>query len=232
MIEGALRARKVSAIQAANAAGINREAIRSVIRGRSPTYSRLVEICNAVGLKLIIRAGGASEHDQHGTVSPSGRAASLHGKLSELSTTRRLRVRIASENGSWKTHIDNGDAAAPEGLADPQAFYVVADDESLAPAGIRKGDHVLVSPNGQIGRDTLIWLQRSDGRESLRWLAHWWAGGFETLYWTSTSTENNRPELHAEQVRLAETARQGTVVAVYGGRPSTRRPAMQRVRWP
>ena len=231
LIEQALSNRKMSAIQAANAAGLNREAIRSVLRGRSPTYGRLVELCDAVGLDLIIRYRGSQKDEgPKGAAAPA--PATDQDTLDSFTTTQQLSVRAATEHGTWKAHIDYGEAPAPLGLLDPQAFYVIADDESLAPTGIRKGDHVLVSPNARITRDTRIWLRRTDGRESLRWLAHWWAAGFETLYWGPGSSDGNRPDLNAEQMRPADISRQGAILAAYGGEPSAKRPPVQRGAWP
>ena len=212
LIEQALNARKVSAIQAANAAGLNRDAVRSVLRGRSPGYGHLVEVCDAVGLDLIIRLPASHDDEQRPRRASTAGPTREHDTLGGFTATQLVSVRIAQEHGAWNTHISGGKAAAPRGLMDPHAFYVIAHDESLAPTGIHKGDHVLVSPNGRITRDTRIWLRRTDGRESLRWLAHWWAGGFETLQWTPPSGDENRPALNAEQVRLADITRLGAIV--------------------
>ncbi len=45
---------KSSAIREANAAGLKRDAIRSVLRGRVPSVDRAAEICDALGLEFYI----------------------------------------------------------------------------------------------------------------------------------------------------------------------------------
>ena len=52
LVEKRLAARGQSAIVAAREAGLNRDAIRSVLRGRSPSIERVAEICDALGLEM------------------------------------------------------------------------------------------------------------------------------------------------------------------------------------
>ncbi len=54
IIETHLRLTKVSPITAARRAGLNRDAIRSVLRGRSPSVDRAQQICSALGLEFYV----------------------------------------------------------------------------------------------------------------------------------------------------------------------------------
>lgn len=54
LVRDRLREMSVSAISAAQRAGLNRDAIRSVLRGRSPSVDRAAEICRALGLEFYV----------------------------------------------------------------------------------------------------------------------------------------------------------------------------------
>lgn len=54
IVEKQLTRRGTSAIRAALGAGLTRDAIRSVLRGRSPSVDRAAEICEALGLEFYI----------------------------------------------------------------------------------------------------------------------------------------------------------------------------------
>ena len=77
LIEQALRARGVSAIRAARSAGLSREAIRSVLRGRSPSFERAAEICRALDLEFHI--GARREATKSGEAPPEGERYSVSG---------------------------------------------------------------------------------------------------------------------------------------------------------
>ncbi|MYE82126.1 MAG: LexA family transcriptional regulator [Gammaproteobacteria bacterium] len=52
-----------SALRTAREAGLPANAIRYVLEGREPRLGRLIEICNALGLKLYVQRTGASADD-------------------------------------------------------------------------------------------------------------------------------------------------------------------------
>ena len=54
IVQDALDQRAVSPISAALAAGMNRDTIRSVLRGRVPSVERAAEICEALGLEFYV----------------------------------------------------------------------------------------------------------------------------------------------------------------------------------
>ena len=54
IIERELERKKVSPIRTALNAGLNRDAIRSVLRNRIPSVDRAAEICAALGLKFYV----------------------------------------------------------------------------------------------------------------------------------------------------------------------------------
>ena len=54
MVRQRLEAMDTSAITAAEAAGLPRDAIRYVLRGHAPSLDRAAEICEALGMELVI----------------------------------------------------------------------------------------------------------------------------------------------------------------------------------
>ncbi len=79
LIAARLEMRGESAIVAAQRAGLQRDAIRSVLRGHLPTLPRAAEICAALGLELSI--GSAPEAAAEDAAGPLRQAAAVLGRL-------------------------------------------------------------------------------------------------------------------------------------------------------
>ena len=113
LIEQALRARGVSAIRAARSAGLSREAIRSVLRGRSPSFERAAEICRALDLEFHI--GARREATKSGEAPPEGERSENMGPpavpLTRFSSSLQLPVR------EWKHYSREERASAREAPA-------------------------------------------------------------------------------------------------------------------
>ncbi len=236
LIEQALRARGVSAIRAARSAGLSREAIRSVLRGRSPSFERAAEICQALDIEFYIGARG--EATKSGEAPPEGERAEDAGPpavpLTRFSSSLQLPVR------EWKHYSreehasparDAGSAPAPVGLPDAQAFYVCALTQAMIPAGIWSGDYLLISPCAKLETRQRIWLRNRNGEEAIRWLVRLPPTCYEVVGWERPD-ENGHQKMVAEQWMRAEVVDRGRVLAVYRGRPSVERPPFLTPDWP
>ena len=140
LIQNRLKVLNTSAIRAARSSGLSRDAIRAVIRGRSPSYKRTREICLALGLHFDItipdtgskaRASREITADGPETAIPDALA------LTRFRAGSALNVRHLERSGT-RTAVSGPreSAPAPIDLTDPHAFYAVASDDSLRPANI------------------------------------------------------------------------------------------------
>ena len=123
LIERTLRAQGMSAITAALAAGLKRDTIRSVLRGRSPSLGRVVAICEALGLELRIGRPGEA----------------LQQELEHL--TGHARIVPAGRVQPWTTccRFGNGESRAAGGRRD----RVSTNREGSCPGGFRRFGRVL-----------------------------------------------------------------------------------------
>ena len=237
LIDRVLGGQGVSAIAAARAAGLNRDAIRSVQRGRSPSLGRVAEICNALGLELYIgpaRNEEVSGEDVVGAQVEAGLdALPTPPPLRSFSSSVELPVRDwanCSSEGHLSQMDDPDRAPAPVGLADPQAFYARAPGHSMIPAGIWFGDYCLVSPCAQLGQGQRVWLRNRQGHEAIKWLTQLKATTYRMFAW-SPPDGNGRQALIVERWTREDIVDRGVVLAVYRGRPAVGRPPFRVPDW-
>ena len=237
LIQNRLKVLNTSAIRAARSSGLSRDAIRAVIRGRSPSYKRTREICLALGLHFDITipdTGSKPRGSREITADGPETAISDALALTRFRARSDLNVRrlVPSETRT-PAHGPRDAAPAPIGLTDPHAFYAVAGDGGLRPANIEPGDYVLVLPNDRIQPRDRVWVRDlTRETETLRWLVNWWDDGFEIVRWdTSKPGTPERPRMLAEQLprKTTEVAR---IAAVYRGRPSVERGPLKTADWP
>ena len=86
-VEAALAVKGVRPVAAATRAGLNRDAIRSVLRGRKPSIGRAEAICRALGFRTVL-----------GEAEPAERPKTAKLPLDNRSR-RTLRVRTLSSRG-------------------------------------------------------------------------------------------------------------------------------------
>ena len=226
-----------SAIRAANSSGLSRDAIRAVIRGRSPSYERTREICQALGFHFEIRVPDTRRKppsSQQVTTDGPGATIPNAVALTRFRAGSALNVRHLKPSGTRTPGGKPTDGApAPIDLTDPHGFYAVAGDDSLRPANIEPGDYVLVLPNDQIRPRDRVWVRDLTSKtEKLRWLVNWWDDGFEVVRWEASKPgTEERPRMLAEQLprKTTEVAR---ITAVYRGRPSVERGPLKTADWP
>ena len=141
LVERTLKQQGVSAIRAARSAGLNRDAIRSVLRGRSPSLERTLAICTALGLDFHIGGGNAA------TAVPNVSDGATRPGAAGFTSGSQLEVVVP---GRTNPRSPPARAPAPKDLRDAHAFYAVAADSGLAPAGVLVGDYCLVSPLAEL----------------------------------------------------------------------------------
>lgn len=235
LIEKALRARGVSAIRAARSAGISRDAIRSVLRGRSPSFDRVAEICEVLGLDFRIGlpadAGGSDTAGPEDQSSEDAQPPPV--PLTRFSSGVMLPIRDweqASPEGRPSSTHDTGSAPAPVDLPDPYAFYLRPRDYSMVPAGIWSGDYCLISPYAKVKTNQLAWFRNRNGQETIRWLFQLAPTCYELLGWGPPDGDGHQ-KLVAEQWMCTDVVDRGVVLAVYRNVPSVDRPPFRVPDW-
>ena len=251
LIEKALRARGVSAIRAARSANLNRDAIRAVLRGRSPSFERVAEICEALDLDFHIglRRNSprsdkelAEEPDKQAPedsdqelpeeqVAPEAELPPV--PLTRFTSRMLLPVRefvTCSPQGHLSQARDADPAPAPVDLPDSHAFYVRIPGHSMVPAGIWSGDLCLVSPCAGLETHQRAWFRDREGQETIKWLVRLPRSGYELIGWKPPDEEGHQTMV-AEQWMRADVVDRGAVLAVYRGRPSVERPPFRAADW-
>lgn len=227
---------RLSQHRAAVDGGLPQDAIRSVLNGHSPSFQRLEQICDALDLELYVGPPRDPERpDFDARKIPirddkQTRAASLTRFNADVQLPVR-KWKDCSPEGFLTTPDESERAPAPEGLADPQAFYTYSVTYSMAPACVWSGDHCLVSPCAQLRAVRLIWLRHQDGREAIRLLIRITADAYEVLAWGKPD-ENGRQEMMAETWKRQQVAERGMLLAIYrGGTPSAKNPPFRVPDW-
>ncbi len=248
LIEQALRARGVSAIRAARSANLNRDAIRAVLRGRSPSFERVAEICEALGMDFHIGLRPETvrsdkglaeepdnqvpeEADQELPNAPDAEIPPV--PLTRFTSRMRLPVRdlvACSPQGHPSQAHDADRAPAPVDLPDSHAFYLRMPGHSMVPAGIWPGDFCLVSPCARLETRQRVWLRNREDQETIRWLVRLPHRCYELVGWNPPDKEGHQTMV-AEQWMRADVVDRGVVLAVYRGRPSVERPPFRAADW-
>ena len=251
LIEKVLRARGVSAIRAARSANLNRDAIRSVLRGRSPSFERTAQICDALGLELHIGLprdviGSDEGFPEHpGRDRPDSTDAERPEEpisaddepppvpLTRFTSQMLLPVRdfdTCSSRGHLSQAREAEPAPAPVDLPDSHASYVRVPGDSMVPAGIWPGDYCLVSPSAKLATNQRVWLRNRDGQETIKWLVRLPRSCYELVSWQPPG-EDGHQMMVAEQWMREEVVDRGVILAVYRGRPSVERPPFRAADW-
>ena len=235
LIEQTLRARGVSAIRAARSAGISRDAIRAVLRGRSPSFERAAEICRALNLDFHI--GPPVDASTPGTTPPetqiSEDAEPPAVPLTRFSSSRELPIREwkrCSPEGHLSQAGDSRSAPAPVDLPDSHAFYARAQGHAMVPAGIWPGDYCLISPCAKLEAHQRAWFRQRDELETIKWLVRLPSTCYELVGWEPPG-EDGHQKMVAEQWMRADVVDRGVVLAVYRGRPSVERAPFRAPDW-
>ena len=237
LIEQRLRAKGVSPIRAARSAGLSRDAIRAVLRGRSPSFERAAEICRALNLDFHIGPAPSGDARTPGGAPPETQTSEDTEPpavpLTRFSSRRELPVRDwerCSPAGHLSQAGDGGSAPAPLDLPDSHAFYARARGHAMVPAGIWPGDYCLISPCAKLEVHQRAWFRQQDGRETLKWLIRLPSTGYELVSWEPPD-EDGLQRMVAEQWMRADVVDRGVVLAVYRGRPSVERPPFRAPDW-
>ena len=235
LIDETLRARGVSAIRAARSAGLSRDAIRAVLKGRSPSFERAADICRALDIEFHIgppvdagKLDGALPETQI-----SEDAEPPAAPLTRFGSSRKLPVRDwerCSPEGHLSQASDTSSAPAPLDLPDSHAFYARALGHAMIPAGIWPGDYCLISPCAKLEAHQRVWFRQGDELETIKWLIRLPPSCYELVGWEPPD-EDGHQKMVAEQWMRADVVDRGVVLAVYRGRPSVERAPFRAPDW-
>ena len=231
MVETELAARRVSPLRAAQGAGLNRDALRSVLRGRAPSIERAADVCKALGWALSIE----------GPRDPQQQAADNHARAyicppTDFTQDVELSVRkwtAAPGERFWSTHTESGKAPAPVGFTDPAAFYARTHADTLTPLHIWRNDFCLVSPSAPIEAPQRVWLQDGKGRQTILCLIRMTDETYQLVGWRPPKPEpGSAQEMFAVHLKRKEIVDRGAVVAVYRTTPSLSTNTHRAPYWP
>ena len=207
------------------------DTIRNLRRGAAPRADTLEALCRVLGLTLRIAPG---EDESPTTAQEAARQADderalAPRPLTRFSDTWTLPVR------QWADDSPDGQAmpeepkraAAPEDLADPQAFYVLMRGKSMLRSGICPSDYCLVSPCERLEVGRPVWFRSRDGAQTIKWLLRITAEAYDLGAWKPhDDLGHDKPFM--ESWSSADVAERGVVLAVYSRRPSADKPAVWR----
>ena len=235
MVEKELAVRDVSPVRAARGAGLNRDALRSVLRGRAPSIERAAEVCRALGWALRIEAPRDQQHDR--AHNPDDHRAYIC-LPTDFTEDRKLSVRKwtpAPRERFWSTQTESepGKAPAPVGCSDPAAFYAISHRHTLAPVNIEYNDVCLVSPSAPIEAPQRVWLRDGKGRHTILCLIRMTDDTYQLVGWEPPKPKpSSVQEMFAVHLKRNEIVDRGAVVDVYGSTPSLSTNTRRAPYWP
>ena len=235
VVENELAARRVSPVRAARRAGLNRDALRSVLRGRAPSIERAADVCRALGWALRIEARRDQQHD--GAHNPDYARAYICPPT-DFTEDRKLSVREstpAPRERFWstETEAESATAPAPVGLSDPAAFYAGIRSDTLTPLNIWRTDVCLVSPSAPIEAPQRVWLQDDQGRQTILCLIRMTDETYQLVGWGPPKPKpSSVQEMFAVHLKRNEIVDRGAVVAVYRTTPSLSTNTHRAPYWP
>ena len=224
VVENALKGQGKSARRASLDATGSSELVRMMRRGHVPSVERMRALANALGLEFYIgppRSRSGSEH-AGSQIDETSRPLGL--ALDRFTEERNLPVREWRPDGPGGPTRATGGAPAPDGLTDPAAFYVRANNSAdMGRDDIWVGDHCLVCPEVAPAVGRRLWLRNRDGREILRRLVAVDADeyGLRACGPAPGGMPAGPPPFFVHRWRRAEVTATGTILAVYTDAPSS-----------
>ena len=169
MVKSSLALRGESAITAANRAGLNRDAIRGVLRGASPSIDRAADIANALDFEFYIGPPRTPDNLNESPVHSEKHSTILTFSDVELPVNGRAACGLDAQKHRRHREKAEDDLPEPVGLTDDaDAFYVVADGSSMVPEGIHPGDYCVVSPNTPLAVGQRLWMEDANGARRIK----------------------------------------------------------------
>lgn len=163
-VECALKDRQISARRASIDVVGHDGLIRDIRAGRVPSVDRLEALFDYLGLEFYF---GPLRQLQ----APSANLTFPSGHSPTFSKTKTIPLRgfaSCSVQGWGKPQPAEVEVAMPEGLTDPDAFYVRAHGQSMIPEGITAGALCLVSPNTEPQENDRVWIKEHGGNTSIK----------------------------------------------------------------
>ena len=201
---------------AATAAGLPRDAIRSVLVGHDPRLSRVGEVVDALGLEFYIgppRSDASAETLTLPAVPPEKRFKTFSPKI-DLPVQGWAKCSIQGMLEGEEHHLEK---PMPEGLDDGKAFYARAMGLSMRPEGIDPGDYCLVSPAASWNPGARVWFKDHQGRSAIKRLVRESGDSWILRGWLPP--EGGRQASFDDQRTNAGIKEKGVVLAVWRGEP-------------
>lgn len=183
------------------------DTIRNVLRSKSktgPHFSTAQQIAQALGLEFYVGPMRDLTHvsEREAEWSFSGTATLPHVGFAKCGIDGWAEV----------TEVATP-LPAPEGLDDPDAFYVTAKGQSMLPEGIRDGWLCLVSPATPIRDGDRVWIRDRQGKQALKRLVRRTETSLVLLGWQPIY--NRRQDSFTDERFLSGLDRVHPIVAVF-----------------
>ena len=220
-----LEAKNASPITTALQAGLNRDAIRSVLRGRVPSIERAFEICSALDLEFYIGPPRSAAGADKAAFSP------IIGKIRQpesFAATHTLPVigwASCSIQGVMESELALPDMPAPASIAgnNSNAFYAIVTGRSMEREGIAPGNYCLIEPDMRLVPGDRVWIKDHNGKTNLkRLLAIEEDGSLRLRGWFDD--EAPARQRFIMQSWLVGNYRTGVVRGVWRGKPDVNSP--------
>ena len=194
----------------ATAAGLPRDAVRSVLAGHDPRLSRVSQLARALGLEIHI--GPPRE-----TSSPT---------LDRFSPSIEMPVRgwaRCSIDGYLEGEKEFRELPMPLGIEDEDAFYAMALGASMRAEGIENGSYCVVSPNTPLAPGMRVWLKNHRDRVTIKRLLDETENHYHLRGWQDPDEKGHQAPYYDQWLKSYVKTR-GVVLAVYRGRPNVKNP--------
>ncbi len=161
-VERALRDRQISARRASIDVVGHDGLVRDIRAGRVPSVDRLEALFDYLGLEHYF--GPPRQLETKALHLPSN-----NGPIFSANKTIPMRGFASCSVQGWgKPQPAEVEVAMPEGLTDPDAFYVRADGQSMVPEGITAGALCLVSPATEPKENDRVWIKEQGGNTAIK----------------------------------------------------------------
>ena len=211
--------------QGSNAADVSMRAVGnkwlvySLKKGHPPNAENLRKLCQVLNLEFYV----GPKRDWKNTLSTAAPTPVLDRFAPDMDMPARGYAKC-SVAGHLQTEKEYHEPPAPVGIreVDADSFYVVAKGSSMIPEGIQEGDYCLVSPNTPLAPGARVWLKDKRNGACIKRLLSESDTAYDLRGWNPPQLGRQRN--HYIQWFKTDIVEQGSILAVYRGRPDAAKP--------